>query len=40
MERLADAAGWSNDPGRAARVAAALIAEGLAVETGGRLALP
>jgi A/G-specific adenine glycosylase len=39
-ERIADEAGWPSDPERAARVAAALVAQGLAVDAGGLLALP
>jgi A/G-specific adenine glycosylase len=40
LEELAGATGWHEDPGRAERVAAALISDGLAVQTGGQLALP
>jgi A/G-specific adenine glycosylase len=39
-DRLAAAAGWPDDPARAARVAATLVADGLAVDVGGTLALP
>ena len=37
---LADAAGWPDDPGRARRVAASLVADGLAVDDGQLLRLP
>lgn len=37
---LALVMGWPGDPGRAARVAAAVVAEGLAVEDGDLLRLP
>ena len=37
---LAAAAGWPDDPARAARVAAGLVADGLAVEEAGALRLP
>jgi A/G-specific adenine glycosylase len=37
---LAAAAGWPDDPGRAARVGASLVAEGLAVRVGQELMLP
>jgi A/G-specific adenine glycosylase len=40
LERLAETAGWPDDPRRAARVAAGLVADGLAVRQPGRLALP
>jgi A/G-specific adenine glycosylase len=40
LDRLADATGWPQDPGRAERVAAGLIADGLVVRMGGQLALP
>ncbi len=40
VSSLADAAGWSGDRDRAARVAEALVAEGLAVRTGRVLTLP
>ncbi len=40
VEAVADVAGWPGDPVRAARVAAGLVADGLAVEEGGTLALP
>ncbi|MDQ1442519.1 MAG: A/G-specific adenine glycosylase [Acidimicrobiaceae bacterium] len=36
----AGAAGWPGDDGRAARVAASLVADGLAVQAGDQLALP
>jgi A/G-specific adenine glycosylase len=39
-DRLAEAAGWPEDPARAARVAAGLVADGLAAETGAGLTLP
>jgi A/G-specific adenine glycosylase len=39
-ERVARESGWPSDPGRAARVAAGLVAEGLAVDSGDALALP
>jgi A/G-specific adenine glycosylase len=39
-QRVAEEAGWPSDPERAARIAAALVAEGLAVDAGGVLALP
>ena len=38
--RVAAAAGWPADPARAARVAAGLVADGLAVEAGDVLRLP
>jgi A/G-specific adenine glycosylase len=37
---LADVMGWPTDPARAARVAAALVADGLAVDDGTTLTLP
>jgi A/G-specific adenine glycosylase len=37
---LATATGWPDDPDRAARVAATLVADGLAVRDGDRLRLP
>ena len=37
---LAGACGWPDDPGRAQRVAAALVADGLAVTDGSSLRLP
>jgi A/G-specific adenine glycosylase len=37
---VATAMGWPEDPERAARVAATLVADGLAVEAAGRYALP
>ena len=40
LNRLPEATGWPDDPDRASRVAAGLVADGLAVETGGQLALP
>lgn len=40
VERLPDAAGWPEDPGRARRVADRLVAEGLAEYADGTLALP
>ena len=40
LTALAVAAGWPDDEPRAARAAASLIADGLAIEVGGRLALP
>ncbi|HSS10214.1 MAG TPA: A/G-specific adenine glycosylase [Acidimicrobiales bacterium] len=40
LDRLAEAAGWSDAPGRASRVAAGLVVDGLAVEAAGRLLLP
>jgi A/G-specific adenine glycosylase len=40
MGRLADAAGWPEDPSRAQRVADALVGEGLAEVIDGQLALP
>jgi A/G-specific adenine glycosylase len=39
-DRLAAAAGWPDDPARADRVAAALVADGLAADVGGTLTLP
>lgn len=39
-DELARAAGWPADPSRAARVAERLVADGLAVWSGGRLVLP
>jgi A/G-specific adenine glycosylase len=38
--RLAEAAGWPGDPARAARVAAGLVDDGLAADTGTGLTLP
>jgi A/G-specific adenine glycosylase len=40
QDRLARAAGWPDDPARAARAAAGLIADGLAADTGDGLTLP
>jgi A/G-specific adenine glycosylase len=40
LTSLAVAAGWPHDEPRAARAAASLVADGLAVEVDGRLALP
>src|SRR5262249_44475605 len=40
LEGVAPAAGWPHDPARAARVVAGLVADGLAVDRGGVLALP
>jgi A/G-specific adenine glycosylase len=40
LSRLAEATGWPDDPERASRVAAGVIADGLAVEAGGQLRLP
>jgi len=37
---LAEVTGWPDDPERASRVAAGLVADGLAVQRGGQLALP
>jgi A/G-specific adenine glycosylase len=37
---LADAAGWPDDPDRARRVAATLVADGLAADDDGDLRLP
>lgn len=37
---VAEAAGWPDDPARAHRVAAGLVADGLAVVDGGGLRLP
>ena len=39
-DRMAAVAGWPDDHARAARIAAALVADGLAVDTGGCLVLP
>jgi A/G-specific adenine glycosylase len=39
-DRLAQAAGWPEDPARAAAAAAALVADGLAADTDDGLALP
>jgi A/G-specific adenine glycosylase len=39
-DRLAQVAGWPEDPARAARAAAGLVADGLAADTGDGLALP
>jgi A/G-specific adenine glycosylase len=39
-DRVADVMGWPDDPERAARVAATLVADGLAVDDGGALRLP
>ncbi|HEY2303432.1 MAG TPA: A/G-specific adenine glycosylase [Acidimicrobiales bacterium] len=40
LERIAVVAGWPDDPARAARVAAGLVADGLAVREPGALTLP
>jgi A/G-specific adenine glycosylase len=40
VAELDRAAGWPGDAGRASRVAAGLVADGLAVESGGALVLP
>jgi A/G-specific adenine glycosylase len=40
VDRWADAAGWPRDPARAARVAASLVTDGLAVRSGDQLRLP
>ena len=40
LTELAHVAGWPEDGARAGRVAASLVADGLAVESAGRLALP
>jgi A/G-specific adenine glycosylase len=40
LERLADAAGWPEDPDRARRVADSLVGDGLAEYVDGQLALP
>ena len=40
LDRMAAAAGWPDDHARAARVAAALVADGLAVGDPGALTLP
>jgi A/G-specific adenine glycosylase len=40
LDRLADAAGWPEDPDRARRVADSLVGDGLAEYTDGQLALP
>ena len=40
LERIAVVAGWPDDPARAARVAAGLVADGLAVRDPGALTLP
>ena len=40
LERIAVVAGWPDDPARAARVAAGLVADGLAVGDPGGLTLP
>ncbi len=40
LDRLADAAGWPDDPDRARRVADTLVGDGLAEYTDGQLALP
>jgi A/G-specific adenine glycosylase len=40
VDGLAAAAGWPDEPGRAARVAAGLVADGLAVRDGDALRLP
>ena len=40
LDGVASVAGWPDDAQRATRVAAGLIADGLAVQTGGQLALP
>ena len=39
-DRLATVAGWPDDPARAARVAATLVADGLAADAGDHLTLP
>jgi A/G-specific adenine glycosylase len=40
VEQVAPAAGWPDDPDRAARVLAGLVADGLAVDRGGLISLP
>jgi A/G-specific adenine glycosylase len=40
LEALAETTGWPEDPGRAERVAAGLVGDGLAVKRSGQLALP
>ena len=40
VDSLATAAGWPSEPARAARVAATLVTDGLAVEAGDVLRLP
>jgi A/G-specific adenine glycosylase len=40
VDRLADAAGWSDEPDRATRIADGLVADGLAEYVDGHLALP
>jgi A/G-specific adenine glycosylase len=40
IDELAEVAGWPDDPARAARVVAGLVADGLAVSHRGTLALP
>jgi A/G-specific adenine glycosylase len=40
VDHIPDAAGWPDDPARAHRVAATLIADGLAIELDGVLTLP
>jgi A/G-specific adenine glycosylase len=40
LERVADAAGWPDDPDRARRVADSLVGDGLAEYADGQLALP
>ena len=40
LAQVAHAAGWPEDPGRAERIVAALVADGLAVRRGDRLVLP
>jgi A/G-specific adenine glycosylase len=40
FDRISDAAGWPEDPARAHRIAATLVADGLAIELDGALRLP
>jgi A/G-specific adenine glycosylase len=40
VDQVAPAAGWPDDPDRAARVVAGLVADGLVVDGGGVLSLP
>ncbi len=40
FDRIPEAAGWPDDPARAHRIAATLVADGLAIELDGALALP
>ena len=40
VDRIPDAAGWPDDPARAHRTAATLVADGLAIELDGKLRLP